>query len=503
MKKWRILLFLVAVALLPRLWGINFGLPFHTHPDEPLIMDHIQHYLQTRDFQPPDFLYPPLQPYLQTTFLSLLFSFIKGASTLDLYLLNRGWVAICGGLTVIPIYLLAKEITNRRTALWAGLIFSGLFINVFPSHYLKNEVPLTFFGAWILLFSTRILRGGKTKDYVLSGAFSALGLMTHYNGVLFLTAPLLAHLSRVRHRQTRLFSKNILPTLGVFLAASFAASPYYFLALKKTAEQIWQVYSNPATYPLCTSRADGIPTPIWYFLYLLTSGLFYPTFLACVGGAYLAFKHQEKNLKHLLVFAGLYVLIFSLPPHRIDRYLTPLSPIFAITAAYFLSRLNRKVYQISGLVLVILLPYFRSLAFAHSIAQPDTRLTATDWVMENLPRTATINCFGNSTHVCAFLSENGFNHTHNAEKLDLSLLPDGYTIVSQANFYISRNYRRLPDFNREYQEFIKLKTAVTPTRVFSNNLFEWGLFSPHFLEHSSTVNHYHNPTIEIYPPQPR
>jgi len=298
-------------------------------------MNHIRKYLQTHDFRPPNFIYPPLHPYLQTISLNLISAILKSAAainfyplgrSINLYLLSRSLVATLGALTAIPTYLLAKKIANRKLAMGACLIFGGLFINVVPSHYLKNEVPLTFFGAWVLLFSTRLLQNGKTKDYILSSIFSTFCLMTHYNGALFLAAPLLAHLSRVRSRQTSALSKNILLAGGAFLLSAFVVSPYHFLLFKETGRQIWQVYSNRATYPLCTSRADGIPTPIWYFLYLLTSGLFYPTFLAFVGGTYLVFKHRKKEFKYLLTFAGFYLLFFSLPPHRIDRYLTPPEP---------------------------------------------------------------------------------------------------------------------------------------------------------------------------------
>ncbi|MCS6842437.1 MAG: phospholipid carrier-dependent glycosyltransferase, partial [Roseiflexaceae bacterium] len=62
MKRSLVILFLV--ALIPRFWAIDWGLPYVEHPDEPALVETAVRMVQENDWNPRRFMYPSLYFYL-------------------------------------------------------------------------------------------------------------------------------------------------------------------------------------------------------------------------------------------------------------------------------------------------------------------------------------------------------------------------------------------------------------------------------------------------------
>lgn len=60
----RILVALFLLALVPRLWALDWGLPYVEHPDEPALVETAVRMVQERDWNPRRFMYPSLYFYL-------------------------------------------------------------------------------------------------------------------------------------------------------------------------------------------------------------------------------------------------------------------------------------------------------------------------------------------------------------------------------------------------------------------------------------------------------
>jgi hypothetical protein len=60
----KILVTILLIAILLRLWGIDFGLPYMYHPDEPNPIEIAQRMIKTGDLNPHWFLKPSVLIYL-------------------------------------------------------------------------------------------------------------------------------------------------------------------------------------------------------------------------------------------------------------------------------------------------------------------------------------------------------------------------------------------------------------------------------------------------------
>ncbi len=232
---------ILVLAIAIRLIGINHGLPFIFHPDEPTI---VKSAFGINFFpNPKHFDWPHLYIYLN---YFLFFGFTKLRNLLEiyglrnnasiiwndgviLYLLSRVLTALLGGFTVIPIYLTGKTLFNKTVGLLSALTLAFLPFHVWQSHYALPDVPMMFFLAWAVYFSSRILLSDSVKNYLLAGLFVGLSASCKYNGGLSaLTVPL-AYILRNFRLPFKLSWRKDIPKnlLYLFFSGSLAATAFF------------------------------------------------------------------------------------------------------------------------------------------------------------------------------------------------------------------------------------------------------------------------------------
>ncbi|HPX94057.1 MAG TPA: glycosyltransferase family 39 protein [Candidatus Moranbacteria bacterium] len=97
----------------------------------------------------------------------------------------RLFSAIFGILAVSAVYIFAKELFNKKAAVWASLITA---ISPFAIEYSQEARMYSMLGFLIVIASYFFLRGLKTNRtafFVLWGIFLGLAALTHYMGVIF------------------------------------------------------------------------------------------------------------------------------------------------------------------------------------------------------------------------------------------------------------------------------------------------------------------------------
>jgi 4-amino-4-deoxy-L-arabinose transferase-like glycosyltransferase len=225
-----VLLLLFIVALVPRLIGLQWGLPteqrwYSYHPDEREIAFAVGSLdFFGGDFNPNFFNYPSLYIYL-TYIVHVLANGLELMGTTqapasnapavwpllhDIILSGRVVTAVLGAATVPLVYLLGREISGHRVGLLAALLLALLPGHVQHSHFATVDVPMTFFVALSLWLATRALRQyqevndrqheegnphvsrSRLKLLLLAAFAVGLAAATKYNGVLVLAAPLAA-----------------------------------------------------------------------------------------------------------------------------------------------------------------------------------------------------------------------------------------------------------------------------------------------------------------------
>ncbi len=88
-------------------------------------------------------------------------------------------------LAVIPLYLVARDLYNRKVAFWGCLAFILAPINQeWAVLVYRGPIFLLFF-AWAVFFAQRALSDEKTRLYVIAMLFTFLAILCRIEGILF------------------------------------------------------------------------------------------------------------------------------------------------------------------------------------------------------------------------------------------------------------------------------------------------------------------------------
>lgn len=189
---------LAALALLLRIWAVDWGLPYVEHPDEPAVLETAVRMVQQGDPNPGIFLYPSLYYYLLTLVIRLhaawgvaqgfyetladlpaktyLFTTAPG-----LYRWCRTLTALLGSLTVPLLFLLGWRMFDRRIGALAALMLAVNTFHVQHSHYITTDAPTGLWVTLALIGVWGVATDGRWRAYILAGAATGLAAGTKYN----------------------------------------------------------------------------------------------------------------------------------------------------------------------------------------------------------------------------------------------------------------------------------------------------------------------------------
>jgi hypothetical protein len=177
---WLILpIILLAFAL--RFWQL--GSAVHHFVDEIHFSSAVANFWRAPDYNAPLLApfgsitaFPWLYPYLQSGAVGIFGRNLEGLRALS---------AALGTLTIPALYLLAKTLFGRKTALAAALLLATFPPHINFSRIGLNNVADPLFGTLALAFLGRGVKHGRRMDFAIAGAF--LGLTQYfYEGGRFL-----------------------------------------------------------------------------------------------------------------------------------------------------------------------------------------------------------------------------------------------------------------------------------------------------------------------------
>jgi len=228
------LVVITLLALLVRLWALEDAVHFFV--DETNFVDaviRLNNEDQTRLLTPFDAVaaFTWVYPYLQTITTDLFGHSLTGLRMVSV---------VFGTLTVPALYLLARTLFDRKTALLAALFLATFPPHVHLSRLGLNNIADPLFGTLALAF---LVRGAKTQrpgDYVLAGA--ALGLTQYfYEGgrLLFLGLVIVCLLGMAVTKRLRWRAAALL-----LLIAAITAAPLYYTYLAHHLPVVPRLNSN-------------------------------------------------------------------------------------------------------------------------------------------------------------------------------------------------------------------------------------------------------------------
>lgn len=280
-----------------------------------------------------------------TTWTRLLVTGFLGVSVWSLRLTSLVFAA----LTAWVLFLLAKELFDKKTALWAVGLLS------LSSWHALVSTSISFDGAFLAFYTILALfcfvKHEKTRQkewLVFCGIAFGLCVLTKYTGVLVFFALLLYAFARNTKidkvfREFALIGFFGMLTFSVFpLIAFFFSEPSYF----------WVTLRHGTDY--FGGRTISVPLLlIQYALALSWTGplLFF--------GYFLSLKNFEKKdlLAHSLVVVVFlfYTFVVQDPFRPVERYFTVFLPMLCLMSGKYFASLNftRKHWKLFGLVFIV------------------------------------------------------------------------------------------------------------------------------------------------------
>lgn len=396
------------VALLLRLWGVGWSLPYVDHPDEPAVVNVVLRIVEGR-LDPQFFFYPSLMLYLQALLLKV--HFVLGLRTglyqapLQLppttdfltsipraFVWARSLTALLSTATVVVIAQGARRFAGWRAALLAGALLAFAPWAVTHAHFITVDAPAALFATAAVLAAAQVYERGVWRDYLVAGLLAGLATATKYQAALVALPLIVAHLLRWRGQVLARGGRLVVAGL-IAAAVFFITSPYILLDFPAFSRDIRTLVSS-------YNGAHGDITGRWpilqYLGFLWRDGLGPIPALFSLAGLWALGRRRPALLAVLLAFP-LALLVVSLQAQtHFWRNLLPLQPPLLLIAAVgavavwdLLRRYIARPLRPAAAALLFLSAAGPSLVGAldgdAGLARPDSRIAAQEVIRRRWP----------------------------------------------------------------------------------------------------------------------
>lgn len=378
---------ILAIAFLLRLIGVQFGLPYLYHADEPIVVNHALAY-GGGDFNPHFFKIPPLISYVLFFIYGIAYLIGRGGGILSgvsdlqnlffrdpsfFYLIGRILLGVfLGTLSVWLFYRLIRKYFSEESALWASFFLAICFLHVRDSHFIYTDIPLIFVFIACFFPILKIAEGNTSiLLHIGSGLLMGLATAVKYNGIVIVIPYIVATL--ISHKRNKIFLSWIAADLAAVLIYS-VLNPYTWLDFTT----FWKEISMQAS-------ASGYTGWFHHLVYSLTGGIGPGLLLAgIIGIAMTVIKYDSKKLIFISFILAYYLLLVFRSQHY-DRYVLPLIPFILFFAGDFFSKFTPRILKLFLIVLVSIPPFAKSVLGDILLVKSDIRTMAKDWVEEAIP----------------------------------------------------------------------------------------------------------------------
>lgn len=400
------LILILFSALVIRLYGVNFGLPYLYDPDEGVYLSSALHMLANHDPNPHWFGAPASTTiYMLAGIVSSEYVVGKALGIFKnsedfvekyyedpsfIYLAGRIACGLFGLASVYLVYLIMLRVLNLSAALMSSALLAVSPLHVEFSKLIRMDIQLTFLLLVALWYCLKILDRQDWKNYLLAGFFIGLASVTKYYGIVFVVALVLSHF--MSSGWTLKHFKMLIGSFFAILVGAFIGSPFLFIDYKTALRDV--LYE--ATYEHVSHTGEGFFHNLWWYVTKAS--------LASVGtvGLVLAaagfFIWIRTNKKEGVIFSILpvvFLLFLSLLRLKWERWTMPAVPFLCMLAALAIvgvgsafQRWGRKaVCATTVLVFMIAwLPLVHS-AYIQSreMSGVHTRTQAHDWIVASIP----------------------------------------------------------------------------------------------------------------------
>jgi hypothetical protein len=403
----------VLLGLILRVWGIQFGLPYAYHVDEPMYksaalrmgVGEIGDVQATTGYYNILFvLYAALYVLGRAAGLYPSAAAFEAAYNADwtiFYLLARLISVALGTLNIIVVYWLGREVWNRSVGVLAALLLAVAFIHVRDSHFGVPDVTMTFLVTLAVLLTVLAVKYSKPSYLYLGAAIAGYAVAVKWTAAVLFVCGLLAIVKLATaqspsHRLTAAM-RYVLWAAGACLVGFTLGGFQVFIRPTAYIEFFQREARFARSSGFNVWQIDTVPGFVFYLqTFAVGVGLVMLVFAVVGLVAYLVSEARKQawTAAIFLVFPLVYFILMGSTQRYFVRYAEPLVPflvIFAGGAIYFAATwLTRRSNRLGHLALAVLTlvaiaqPTANSIRFGMILMQTDTRTEAKEWIEQNI-----------------------------------------------------------------------------------------------------------------------
>ena len=411
------LCWVLMLALVLRLWGICYSLPYVHHPDEPATINVTVNMIQNGELNPHFFHWGTAYFYL----VALIYVpyFLTGMvwgrfqSRLDLvpveqHVLGTGYISLptevwaarlvslaLGAGTVWLVYRMGRVQYNHKAGILAAALLGTSPAHVIQSHFAVPDIAMVFFSCMSVLYAIHWVEDGGRGDSVWAGFWGGLAAATKYNaaGLIFFV---LGAAQLIRHGRQSWRKPDILWAGGGAVIGFVLGVPGTIIAPQEFGKGLAFTMHH---YSSGHAGMEGTPL-LWYLRFLVRQGLL-P--LLAIGGMIWGLARRNRATMLLSIVTLAYFSLISTYIVRNSRTILPLFPLMAVLGGTVLMWVNDRLKQschlsrpirglliCAALLIIFGLPLAKTISADHNLAQRDAQTLAREWIIAHIPIGTTI-----------------------------------------------------------------------------------------------------------------
>jgi YYY domain-containing protein len=426
------LIAILGFAAAVRLYGLEWDDNHHLHPDErflTIVSDKIRFPSNPLDYF--DTRRSPLNPYnardvdafaygMVPLFLTRALAEWYSLATYDgIPKVGRVLSALFDVGTVLVVFLLGRIVYGRGVGLVAAALSAATVIHIQLSHFYAVDTFLAFATTLALYAAYRAWLRWGYLSFLLLGFAAGLALAMKLSAALLAPIVLLAAVLPPPDGRQRRAPAEIITMFAVCGVAALVTyrvcEPYSFLGpgffgLMPNMQRFddlnrWvKISSGEIEVPFMIQWANT-PNPRFALTSIVEWGLGpVAGIISFIGLAVAALElrcwsRYSRNVL-LVVWAAINLGYFGFQFAKFMRYFLPVYPALAVLAGYLLVRVLPRLcerWRLSPTLLpriattvVVTATVLFALAFTSIYSRPNTRVTASEWILQNVPAGSTL-----------------------------------------------------------------------------------------------------------------
>ncbi|OGR67266.1 MAG: hypothetical protein A2081_01335 [Elusimicrobia bacterium GWC2_61_19] len=324
-----------------------------------------------------------------------------------LFLAGRLLSVFYGLLTVMAVFILARNMFGPLAGLLAAFFTAIMPAHVVHSRYIIMNVPGVFWIVLAFIFMKNIVDKGELRDYVLAGVSTGLAAATRFSALPLFIMLFPAHLMSAAPGKRKLFL-----AFAAALSAFFIGAPYTFLDLPGFMKGMSAV-SRVAT----SGNGLSFYGHISFLAGSLTEAMGLPVFLLSLAGVTAALVRRSKHDMLLLSWViMLTALFFKAGQGATPGRILPALPFMAILAAAALSRAwgVKPWAGRTALAAVAVQAFIFYTAYFGLLSVQDIRDTASEWMAAEIKPGSTIGLLREPSWFSPGLIDRKYRHPDHA-----------------------------------------------------------------------------------------